>query len=118
MRCTSWPTAQPKPLKILNLGIGITLNRWPMVDRDRILAKIDMLDGYLEELGQIVPGTFAEYRRNNEKRRACERLLQIATETVLDICHLLVTGLRLGLPGEEDDIFEKLHQSKLLYCSP
>ncbi len=85
-----------------------------MVDRDRVLAKIDALDGYLKELEQVVPGSFAEYLRNNEKRRACERLLQISTEAVLDICHLLVTGLRLGLPGEEDDVFEKLDQSKLL----
>jgi len=26
-------------------------------------------------------------------------------EAVIDICALLVVGLRLGLPGEEDDLF-------------
>jgi hypothetical protein len=35
-------------------------------------------------------------------------LLQILVEAVIDACALLVTGLRLGLPGEEDDLFEKL----------
>jgi len=35
-------------------------------------------------------------------------LLQIAVECVIDICNLLVLGLRLGLPAEEDDLFEKL----------
>jgi uncharacterized protein YutE (UPF0331/DUF86 family) len=29
-------------------------------------------------------------------------------EAVIDICALLVTGLRLGLPAEEDDLSEKL----------
>lgn len=29
-------------------------------------------------------------------------------EAVIDVCALLVAGLRLGLPGEEDDLFEKL----------
>ena len=42
------------------------------------------------------------------KKRDCERLLQVSIEAVIDLCALLVSGLRLGLPGEEDDIFEKL----------
>jgi uncharacterized protein YutE (UPF0331/DUF86 family) len=29
-------------------------------------------------------------------------------EAALDVCALLVAGMRLGLPGEEDDLFEKL----------
>ncbi len=28
--------------------------------------------------------------------------------SAIDICSLIVTGLRLGLPAEEDDLFEKL----------
>lgn len=81
-----------------------------MIDRERVLAKIDELDGYLRELRQIAPATFEEYQRV-EVRRACERLLQIAIESVIDICGLVVAGLRLGLPGEEDDLFEKLERA-------
>lgn len=84
-----------------------------MLDRERILAKVDQLDGYLKELRQIAPSSFDEYRKP-EKKRACERLLQIAIEAVIDICHLLVTGLRLGLPAEEDDLFEKLAQAGII----
>ncbi len=78
-----------------------------MVDRDRLLAKLDELDGYLAELRSIVPERFEDYLKV-EKKRACERLLQVAVEAVLDACALLVAGLRLGLPGEEDDLFTKL----------
>ena len=81
-----------------------------MVDRDRVLAKLDQLDGYLSELRSIVPARFEEYLRV-ERKRACERLAQVAVEAVLDVCALLVTGLRLGLPGEEDDLFEKLSRN-------
>ncbi|MFQ5917874.1 MAG: DUF86 domain-containing protein [Candidatus Binatia bacterium] len=84
-----------------------------MVDRERVLARIDELDGYLKELHQTVPASFQEYQ-NIEKRRACERLLQISVECVIDICHLFVSGLRLGLPAEEDDLFEKLEQGGVL----
>lgn len=78
-----------------------------MIDRDRTLAKLDELDGYLGELRSVVPATLQEYR-TVEKRRSCERLLQLSIETAVDVCSLLVAGLRLGLPGEENDLFEKL----------
>ncbi len=79
-----------------------------MIDRERILAKLAELDGYLNELSQIAPSSFDEYVRSIEKRRACERLLQISVEAVIDICAMLVQSLKLGLPAEEDNIFEKL----------
>ncbi len=78
-----------------------------MLDRERILAKLDEIDGYLRELRAVVPATIGDYQ-HIEKRRACERLLQIAVEGVIDVCNLCVAGLRLGLPAEEDDLFEKL----------
>lgn len=85
-----------------------------MIDRERVLAKLDELEGYLRELRQIAPKRFEEYEASIEKRRACERLLQIAVEAVLDVCALLVRGLRLGVPAEEDDLFDKLQQAKVL----
>ncbi|MGH7312541.1 MAG: type VII toxin-antitoxin system HepT family RNase toxin [Candidatus Rokuibacteriota bacterium] len=84
-----------------------------MIDRERVLARLDALDGYLSELRQILPASLESYQRV-ETRRACERLLQISIECVIDVCGLLVTGLRLGLPGEEDDLFEKLAQAGVI----
>ena len=84
-----------------------------MLDRERILAKIDALDGYLGELRAIAPTSIEAYR-TIEKRRACERLLQVSIESVTDICGFLVGGLRLGLPTEEDDLLEKLVQAGIL----
>jgi uncharacterized protein YutE (UPF0331/DUF86 family) len=88
-----------------------------VVDRERVLAKLDQLDGYLNELGQIIPGSFAEYRNNFEKRRACERLLQVSIECMIDTCGLFVSGLRLGLPSEPDDVLEKLDRAKIFSSS-
>ena len=61
-----------------------------MIDRERILGKVAELDSYLSELRQILPKSFDEYVRSIEKRRACERLLQIAVEAAIDICAMLV----------------------------
>lgn len=87
-----------------------------MLDRERLLAKIDILDRYLKELREILPGSFEEYKKI-EKRRACERLLQVSIECIIDICGLIVIGLRLGLPAEEDDLFEKLEQAGMITSS-
>lgn len=79
-----------------------------MLDRERILSKIDDLDGYLKELSELTPASFAEYEENNQKKRACERVLQIAIEAVIDTCRLVLKGMKLGLPADEDDIFTRL----------
>jgi len=84
-----------------------------MLDRDRILIKIDQLERYLKELREILPADFTGYQKI-EKRRACERLLQVSIEAVIDICHLLVAGLRLGIAAEEDDLFEKLKEAGII----
>jgi len=84
-----------------------------VLDRERILAKIDELDTYLNELTQIIPATFEEYQRI-ETKRACERLLQLCIECVIDVCRFFVSGLRLGLPSEENDLFDKMLKKKIL----
>jgi uncharacterized protein YutE (UPF0331/DUF86 family) len=86
------------------------------VDKERILVKIDRLDRYLDELRDIMPESYESYQ-NIEKKRACERLLQVSIESVLDICAQIVIELRLGLPSEEDDIFEKLKQAKIIFSA-
>ncbi len=85
-----------------------------MQNRDRILAKIDELRGYLKELTQIRPSSFEEYSASIEKRRSSERLLQISVECVLDICSLIVSTLRLGLPSSEEDLLEKVESATVL----
>ena len=84
-----------------------------MVDRHRILSKLDELDQYLREIKSILPGDFDEYQAV-EKKRSCERLLQLSVECVIDVCKLLVAGGKLGLPSGESDLFEKLLKSKTI----
>jgi uncharacterized protein YutE (UPF0331/DUF86 family) len=84
-----------------------------MLDEERILAKLDELEGYLDELRAISPENLKVYRRI-EKKRSCERLLQLCIECVIDVCRILVSGLRLGLPADENDLFEKLSKKGIL----
>ena len=85
-----------------------------MLDKNRILSKLDELDMYLDELESIMPTSYEEYAGSVEKKRACERLLHVLIECTIDICTLIVKGLRLGLPAEEEDVFEKLRQKEII----
>lgn len=78
-----------------------------MIDRERIQTILSELDSYLAELEEAVPENFKEYTRSNV-RRTCERLLQISLECIIDISILLVKGLHLGPPSDEEDAFTKL----------
>jgi uncharacterized protein YutE (UPF0331/DUF86 family) len=84
-----------------------------MMDRERILARIDQLDRYLAELSEVAPPDLETYR-SIEKKRSCERLLQISVECVVDICGLVVAGRHLGLPDDENDLFDKLERASII----
>jgi uncharacterized protein YutE (UPF0331/DUF86 family) len=85
-----------------------------MLDMERILVKSDELDSYLAELNSILPLNYDEYAESVEKKRACERLLHVCIECVIDICSIIATDLRLGLPSSEEDLFRKLKNAKVI----
>jgi len=55
-----------------------------VVDRERVLARLDDLDGFLRELRSIAPRNLDEYLKT-EKKRACERLVQVSVEALIHV---------------------------------
>lgn len=80
---------------------------WPL-DKDRILTKLDLLDTYLEELRPLMPENFEEYKSSPLQKRACERLLHLSIETVIDIVYMVVKIKKLGLPAGDESAVDKL----------
>ena len=78
------------------------------MDKERILTLLDIPDGYLKEMKERLPSAFSEYNQNIEKQRFCERTLQLQIEVCIDVAHLLVRELKLGLPDKEESVFETL----------
>ena len=85
-----------------------------MIDKKRIISKISELDSYLEELDKIKLISFEEYKNSIKDKRACERLLQILIESIIDILNIINSNLKLGLPGDEDELVEKIINKKVL----
>ncbi len=84
------------------------------MDKKRIFSKFEEMDKYLEELNEIKPSNFDEYKNLIEKKRACERLLQIIIESVIDVCNIITSDLRLGIPADEEDMFTKLEKKSVI----
>lgn len=84
------------------------------MDEDRILKELDELDSYMGEIKEIIPKKSAGYAGSAKTRRACERLLQISIESVINVCGILVKEMKLGTPSDEDDIFQKLMKEKII----
>ncbi|NIQ06090.1 MAG: DUF86 domain-containing protein [Candidatus Korarchaeota archaeon] len=69
------------------------------MDENRIIEKLGELESCLNELQTIKPETFDEFQKI-EKKRSCERLLQLLIECVIDVSNLVVKQLQLGLPQD------------------
>lgn len=78
------------------------------MDKERLLVKLDEMEGYLNEIKEITPDSFEEYERDKLRKRAAERLLHVTIESAIDVCFILIKELRLGVPSSEDDYFDKL----------
>lgn len=87
------------------------------MDKPRILSLLDQLDGYVADLVKYVPQSFKLYSQNIEKRRFTERTLQLCIEVSIDIASIMVKDLRLGLPSEEENVFDKLKDAKVISSS-
>lgn len=84
------------------------------MDKNRILSKLDEIDRYVNELSEIKPESLKEYQSSIKEKRACERLVQIAIESVMDVCNIIVSDMKLGLPEDEDDVIKKLETNKII----
>ena len=82
-------------------------------DRNRILVKLDEMDRYLRELGEILPEE-DEYHRDLIKRRACEKTIELAIESLMDVAALIVSSERFGLPSDEESIIDLLVENRVI----
>jgi len=82
-------------------------------DRARILLKLDEMMQYIEELKEMLPDE-EEYSNDLIKRRACEKTIEVAIESVIDVCAMIVSSDRLGMPSNEDSIIDILVEKNVL----
>lgn len=80
----------------------------------RIEDKIREIRKYLNELSSIAPKDFNEYRKNLEKKAACERYFEKVTEAAIDLAFLVIKEHGLRIPKEEKDAFDILADENII----
>lgn len=76
-------------------------------DKNRILVKLDDMTRYINELRDMLPSR-QEYLDDLVKRRACEKTVESAIECMIDAGAIIVSAEKLGLPRDEESIFDLL----------
>lgn len=82
------------------------------MNKKRILSLLDFLDQYYKELEEHLPASYEEYI--SKQKRYCERLLQLLIEVCIDICQVIIKELKLGLPSDEDNMFNSLYEKQVI----
>lgn len=82
-------------------------------DRERIFTKLDEMTRYVHELHEMLPEE-EEYLHDLIKRRACEKTVEVAIESLIDVSAMIVSAQKLGLPSNEENIFDILIENGIL----
>lgn len=83
------------------------------LDKERILAKLDGISNYVSELEEMLPEE-EEYHRDLVKRRACEKTVELAIESLLDTAAILVSSERFGLPESEENLIDIIVNKRVI----
>ena len=74
----------------------------------KILTKLERLTYYYEKFSLFLPTSLANYQKSLKDQMAIERLFQVSIECMMDISFSLVKLLHLGVPSDEDNVFDLL----------
>jgi uncharacterized protein YutE (UPF0331/DUF86 family) len=80
----------------------------------RINDKIKELEEYLQELLEIIPENFEEYKDSFEKRAACERYFEKIIEAIVDLGFIFIKENNLNPPEDEEGIFKVLFNEEVI----
>ena len=82
-------------------------------DKNRILVKLEDMTRYISELRDMLPSK-EEYMNDLVKRRACEKTIESAIESMIDAAAIIVSSESLGLPTDEESIFDLLSEHNVI----
>jgi len=79
----------------------------------RIDDKIEEIEGYAQELNEILPENLEEYQ-DLKTRAACERYFEKIIEAVVDLAFLIIKQMSLKIPEEDKEAFDILAEQKII----
>lgn len=81
---------------------------------NKIYSKIESLKSYISILNSVKDTTLDEIQKDDIKRGAIERYLQLAIESCIDIAELIISDQRLPAPLTSKETIEILGKEKII----
>lgn len=81
---------------------------------ERIRSKIEELEKYLDELGEITPENFEDYLEDYKTRAACERYAEKIIGAVIDLAFMIIREKGLNQPDSELHMFDILKENDVI----
>ena len=81
---------------------------------NKISEKIGQIEKYLNELSDIVPDKFKDYKSNNLVKAGCERYFERIIEAITDVAFMLIAKKKFRIPEDDIDSFRILLEYKII----
>ena len=83
------------------------------IHKTRILEKFDYAKQYLKELDIVLENTMERFREEIPLQLMGERLFEILSQIMLDVCTHIIAKLELGTPRDYADCLKKLSSNEM-----
>lgn len=82
--------------------------------REQIVkSKIERLIDSVSFVEENLPKEFEDFKDSRILKNALYKEIEFAIENIIDICNIINSDLRLGVPEVEDDIFDHIENKKI-----
>src|SRR3989344_2063353 len=81
---------------------------------NRIKDKTEEIEKYIDELFEIIPVDFEQYKSEFKTKAACERYFEKIIESVVDLSFLIIKENKLKIPEEDKQSFEILQDEEII----
>lgn len=81
---------------------------------ERINDKINEINKFLEQLQEVTPIEFEEYKNNFKTKCICERLFEKIVEAIVDIAFLIIKEKDFKIPEGDKEAFAILSNENII----
>ena len=76
--------------------------------------KLVEMEEYVEQVEQNIPASEEDFITKSLEKHGIYKLIESAIESVIKICSMINSDLKLGIPSDEDNILDNLSKNKII----
>jgi len=82
--------------------------------KDRIEEKLTNTVNLIDSISNKIPEDFYSFKKMDLEKDGIYKRIEFAIQNIIDVCFIINSDLRLGMPEEEDQIINNLEKNNIL----